>query len=133
MAEFWRTKQFKVLQITWNKKLEKTGFDDCEVELKTGRALKQRASNAYRQANPLERESRLEYYCFLTHLVQNTIFPSELEKLVMEKHSDGHTIEEIVKKLNEKGIKRHRETISFIIKRWQVTWGLRKWSLKQMK
>src|SRR5271155_1561759 len=96
MEQFWRKKTFKLLLVEWNKKLENAGFDDAEVQLEEDRALKQRSSNSYRQANELERETRLEYYCFLGHLVGSTIFPNELEKFILIMHSEGHTIREIV-------------------------------------
>lgn len=130
---FWRTKDFKVLAKAWDNKLEQTGFKDAEIELKTGRALKQRATNSYRQATELERTARLEYYCFLGYLVNNTIFPNALEKYVMTRHSEGASIQEIVNEINNGGISRHRRTIGFIIRRWQSKWGIRVWSLKQMK
>ena len=132
MAEFWRTKQFRVILKTWNQKLEKSGFSDAEIELKGDRSLKQKATNAYRQAPNLERESRLEYYCFVGHLAQNAVFPNELEKIIMLKHSEGATIKEIVNELKKAGASRDRRTIRFIIRRYQAKWGIRHWTPKQM-
>lgn len=129
---FWRTRQFKVLSQEWNKKLEQSGFEDAELEVKGDRVLKQRASNCYRQADKLERESRLEYYTFLGYLAHNTKFNNELEKLVMVMYSEGKPYKEILEELNKRGIIRHRTTIEFIIRRWQHKWGIKSWSLKQM-
>lgn len=125
MEQFWRKKSFKLLQHTWNKKLETHGFQDAEIELEGDRSLKQRATNSYRQADPLERETRLEYYLFLGHLAHNTIFPNELEKLVMVRHSEGKTYGEIGREIG-----RHRHSVEFIIKRWQTKWGVKRWSLQ---
>jgi hypothetical protein len=125
MEQFWRKKSFRVLSQEWNKKLECSGFTDVEVELKGDRALKQRATNCYRQANSLERETRLEYYLFLGHLAHNTIFPNDLEKLVMIRYSEGKTYGEIAIE-----VKRHRHSIEFIVKRWQTKWGVKRWSLQ---
>lgn len=132
MAHFWRTKGFKQLSGHWNKKLEATGFCDAEIELKGDRALRQRATNSYRQATQLERDSRIEYYSFLGHLANNTIFPNELERTIMLRHSEGAQIKEIVKEINAKGIARERKTVKYIIRRWQNKWGIRSWSLRQM-
>ena len=132
MEQFWRRKTFKVTLQIWNKKLEKSGFIDAEVELKGDRALKQRATNSYRQASELERDTRLEYYCFLGYLANNTIFPNELEKFIMLKHADGHTIREIVDMARLNGISVFRKTVMHIIRRWQMKWGIRSWSLRQM-
>lgn len=132
MALFWRTKNFKNTYKEWNRKLQLSGFKDIEAELKGDRVLRQRATNCYRQATQLERESRLEYFCFVGHLVHTTIFESELEKDVMFKHSEGLTIKEIVDDIKHKGISRDRKTIRYIIRRWQMKWGIRTWNLKQM-
>ena len=132
MAEFWRTKVFKVLSKEWNDRLKITGFIDAEIELKNDRALKQRATNSYRQATELERESRLEYYCFLGYLTNNTLFPTELEKHIMVRHADGATIKEIVQEISSRGISRDRKTVRRIIRRWQTKWGIINWSLKEM-
>ncbi len=129
---FWKTKHFKLQAKIWNQKLEEVGFVDAEVELKGDRALKQKATNAYRQATELERESRLGYYRLLGHLASNTQFQNELEELVMLRHADGATIKEIVQEINSKGLSFHRQTIRHIIRRWQMKWGVKTWSLKQM-
>lgn len=132
MEQFWRKKSFKILQREWNKKLVETGFVDAEIEIKSDRILKQRATNSYRQATQLERESRLEYYCFLGYLAHNTVFPSELEKFVMIRHAEGASIREITDELTLRGIVRHRQTIRHVIRRWQTKWGIRTWSLREM-
>jgi len=132
MEQFWKKKGFKNLARSWNKILAESGFDDAEVELKDDRALKQRASNSYRQASQLERESKFEYYTFLGHLAFNTVFPTELERLVMTRHSEGATIKEIVEEINLRGISRDRKTIRYIIRRWQMKWGVKTWTLRQM-
>jgi hypothetical protein len=129
---FWRTRQFKVISQAWELKLEKSGFVDAEIEVKGDRVLKQRATNCYRQASQLDRESRLEYFTFLGYLAHNTQFKSELEKIVMIRHSEGKTSKEILKELNKNGIIRCRQNIEYIIRRWQNKWGVKSWSLKQM-
>jgi uncharacterized protein (UPF0332 family) len=131
MEQFWRSKKFKTLTEIWNKKLEDSGFNDAEIELKGDRALKQRATNSYRQASELERESRLEYYSFLGYLAHNTKFLCEIEKFIMIRHSEGAEDKEIVEELKNMCVSKHRQTVSYIIKRWQVKWGVKNWSLRQ--
>lgn len=131
--EFWKTKQFRTLLKTWNQRLDETGFEDAEIELRHERALKQRASNSYRQASQLERETRLDYYLFLGKLVSEATFTNNLEKMVMHKHAEGSSIQEITRFIELNGISRDRKTIRHIIRRYQMRWGIRKWSLKQMK
>jgi len=127
---FWKTKAFKVVELEWYEKLESTGFKDAETQ-KGERVLKQRATNSYRQANELERRTRLEYYLLLGNHVNNTEFPCELEKVVMNLRAEGYIISEIVKELIRLGTPRTRLTIRRIIRRWEAKWNIRKWSLKQ--
>lgn len=126
--DFWRTRRFKILSHEWNIRLKSSGFEDAEIELKQERALKQRATNCYRQASQLERDSRLEYYSFLGHLAHNTLFPNDLERYIMVRHSEGATIKEIEEEIQI----RERKTIRYIIRRWQTKWGIRTWSLQEM-
>lgn len=125
MAEFWRTKQFKSLSIEWNKKLEESGFKDSETEIKGERRLKQRSTNSFNKGSDFERETRLEYYCFLGYLAHNTIFQNELEQKIMISLSEGATHKEISEEIG-----RHRHYVEFIIKRWQTNWGIKNWSLR---
>lgn len=132
MEQFWRKKSFKQLSKNWDQRLKDSGFIDSELEIKGDRVLKQRATNVYRQASQLERESRFEYYSFLGYLSHNTLFPNDLEKYVMVRHSEGATIKEIVHEISLRGISRDRKTIRYIIRRWQMKWGIRTWSLREM-
>lgn len=132
MAQFWRTKSFRHLSKIWNNKLKQSDFLDAEIELGSERALKQRATNCYNQASELERETRFEYYSFLGYLAQNTDFISNLDRIIMIMHADGATIKEIVKELDKLNMPRERKTVGRIIRRWQMSWGIRSWSLKQM-
>jgi len=127
-VKFWRTKEFRILSKDWND----LDIEDIEVEIKGEKQLKQRATNSYRQATPLERETRLEYYCLLSSLALNTIFPNELEKLVMNLHADGLSMREIIDEIKKQGFIRERQTIRYIIRRWQMNWGIKSWTPKQM-
>ena len=133
MEQFWRKKTFKVLLVKWNKKLEDTGFEDCEVELEKDRVLKQgSATRHYKDLTQFERDSNLEYFYFLGHLANNTVFPNELEKIIMLKHSEGATVNEIIESAKLKKLSVCKKTVRYIIRRWQMKWGIRSWSLRQM-
>lgn len=135
MEQFWRKKNFKDIYKEWNKKLKDSGFEDVEEDskdTKEERLLKQKSTNAYRQASELERESRLDYFCFVGYLAHNTVFPTDLEKLVMIRHSEGAMIKNIVDEIASRGISRDRKTIRHIIRRWQTKWGIKSWSLREM-
>lgn len=132
MEQFWRKKTFKVLLTTWNKKLELSGFEDIEEERKGDKTLKQSAVSRFNRWDKWERDSRLEYYSFLGYLINNTIFPNELEKFIMFKHAEGATITEIVRDAKACGLSVFRKTVMHIIRRWQMKWGIGFWSPKQM-
>lgn len=121
--KFWQTKEFKELQEEWNKKLSGAGFKDAEWSLK----LKQKASNSYRGANKLNRETKLRYYELLGIAFHAHVFEDPVEKLIMERKACGVTIKKIseeLKILNEK--RSHRETIGLIIEKYEIIWGIRK-------
>lgn len=125
-------KSLKILLKVWNQKLEDSGFEDAEIELKTERRLKQKASNVYRQAHPLEREIKLEYFLRLGFLAHNANYPNDLEKIIMVNYSEGASIKKIIEEINKNGYSRDRRTIRFIIRRWQTKWKIKIWSPSQM-
>ena len=117
----------------WNCILKDADFIDCETtDISGERVLKQRATNAYRQADELERDTRLQYYSLLGHLAHNTKFDSQIEQLIMIRHSEGAEIKEIVEEIKLTGSYRCRKMVLFIIRRWQMRWGVKTWSLKEM-
>lgn len=132
VAEFWKSKGFKSLSKEWELRLTGSGFSDAEEDSKGERSLKQRADNCYRQASSLERETRLEYFSVLGSLAHATEFDDDIEAFIMLRHSEGAIIKEIVDELEARGIKKFRKTVSYIIRRWQMRWGLRTWTRKEM-
>lgn len=148
MEQFWRKKSFKKLSKHWDEILEQSGFKDIEVDLKEERVLKQNSFNCYKQSCELEVGSKIEYYSLLGNKTYNTdkisekdkelslfsyyMFPTEVEQVILCMHAEGALIEEIVQELKNKGQERNRKTIRHIIRRWQVKWGIKSWSLKEM-
>jgi hypothetical protein len=140
--EPFRKKGFKSLLLKWNKKLEESGFQDIEIELNNGRALRQSCVGQYNRWNKFERDSRLEYFCVVGHLVHDTIFPNDLEKFIMLKHAEGETITEIFKAMQANGFRMYeksgksyrslRRHIMYIIRQWQMKWGIKTWSLQEL-
>jgi len=131
MSKFYQTKRFKDLERCWDKKLLDTGFADAERTKNGQRILKQASSNAYRSANIQARETRAEYYRTICYNAYRTTFVKPIDRLVMTMLADGLTIRKIVGELLRHGIKAHRMTVSFIIRRWEHRWGIRYWTLKE--
>lgn len=124
-------KHFRQLESEWQKKLEESGFKDIEC-LKNGqRLLRQSASNVYRHCDERTRLAREQYFQSLSNFVNNHLFFKDLDRIVMTKYADGVTISQIVIDLRSQQIKIHRQTIRFIIRRYEHLWGLRYWTAKE--
>ncbi len=126
MAEFWKTKSFKITSKEWDKKLKQSGFIDDEEAMR-------KPHRGYEKASQLERELRYEYYSLIGHHVHNTEFPNILEKQILILHAEGFNISEISRELGDfKHFEKNRKDIRYIIRRWQQRWGIKRWSLKQL-
>lgn len=122
----------KKLEDKWNKILTKSGLQDIEETKGNEKVLKQVSSHAYWRENGLTAESKLTYYNILSHKVQTEKFDSALDKLVMFMAAQGMSHASIVRILTSIGQKKHRTTVNFIIRRYEMEWGLKTWTLKQM-
>lgn len=123
-AKAWDTPTFKALLSEWNEKLYQTGFEDHETQ---NGSLKQRATNAYRQASRIERETRLQYYLSMGHGLHKEELPQDI-CLVLRNHVNGVPLQKIAQRCNLE-----RKTVGYIIRRYQHEWGIRYWNRKQMK
>lgn len=130
LAKFYQTKEFRELEKRWDKILTETGFMDAERTKNGQRILAQNSSNAYRQACHQTREDRAEYFRALCYHFHRTNFDRLLDQRVMMFFSDGLSIKQIVKTLTELGQPIHRQTIRFIIRRFEHDCGIRFWSMK---
>jgi hypothetical protein len=125
--QFWKTKQFKKLQEKWYKKLK--GFNDIESNEK----LKQNAPNCYRQADIVERNAKLNYYLLLGEKINENKFDCYEDKLIITRIAEGYQIKDISAELKKLKKKCHRQTIRFIIRKYELRWGLKKWNQEQLK
>lgn len=132
MARFYESKEFREVEKHWNHILLETGFIDQEQLSRGERILKNDpGSHAYRLSAQSEIDSRLRYFETLSRLSRETIFPSLLEKIIMQMTADGKKIVDIQEHLLKNGRSLHRQTIRFIIRRYEHDWGLRFWTKKE--
>jgi len=124
--------QLERLLDEWDEILRATGFKDIERRIGHDRVLIQYSSNCYRQADPTTRESKESYYEQLSAKVQTHRFENETDRFVMFHIADGVRIKTIVELLAEMGQSIHRQTIRFIIRRYENLWGIKMWSNRQM-
>lgn len=124
--KFFQTKAFKALQIEWDEILRRSGFKDAEKRQGANDQLRQRASNAYRGAPETIRENKAHYYELLGEFFYQEVFDDDVERLVMERRSEGVKIKDISRELRELGERSHRETIRHIIYKFEAKWGIKK-------
>lgn len=123
MAKFFQTKEFRELYDAWMQKLSDSGFTDVENK---AQGLKQNAANSYRQAEQIVREAKIEYFRTITRRVHDEEFSDQVDLTVMTLRGDGVSINDIAR---ESGV--HRQTVRYIIRRYEHSWGLRIWTAKQ--
>lgn len=131
MAKFFLRPEFKDLECEWNKRLIASGFKDIEHTKHGERVLKQYAFNAYLQADDKTRLAREQYYHLIAMNVAVHSFNKLLDEIVMTKFAEGLFIKQIVLDLNKLGFSIHRQTVRFIVRRYEHEWGIKYWTLKE--
>lgn len=106
--------------------LKAEGLGDIERTTDNGDVyLKHYASNVFRDApSAVEREARLAHFLECSRLCQTAKFKNRLEKKIMASYCEGEQVVEISKDLQKRGIKLHRTTISNVIRKWLILFGL---------
>jgi hypothetical protein len=128
-----KKQELRNLEQLWDRILRASGFIDIEKKIGEDRVLIQHASNAYRQADEVVRENKALYYQKLNEKMYEHRFSSEIEKRIMQRTSEGWLIKDILAELKRRGVKIHRQTIGYTIRRHENMWGLKTWSDKEMR
>ncbi len=128
MPKYWQKMSFKQLEQEWNEKLKESGFIDAEVRVGEERVLIQQASNSYRQAPRIVREAKEEYYTIVNQKMDECPPRDRVERIVMYYVALGAKIKEICNELKETGERCHRQTVSFIIRKYEAKWKIRNWT-----
>jgi hypothetical protein len=124
---FWTTSKFKKLAKKWDIKLKDSGFKDAEHSVNGFRNLVT-SSNPYRNSILEDKESKEAYYRLMgQHVYNSNEFDNNVDKLVMMRYVSGVMIKDICKELKQKGSPRHRQTIRYIIRKYESKWKVRKW------
>lgn len=128
---FWKNKQFKDLQKAWYERLFEFGFTDIEKN----ENLMQYSENSYRQANELERSSKLKYYTLLDQHIREKApeFDCSIDYYVMHKFARGLTNKQICELLEGMDKPRHRKTLMYIRRKYENRWEIRVWKPEQLK
>lgn len=127
-----KSESLNELIIQWDGILKATGFKDIEKNIRGERVLIQFASNCYKQADELTVESKRSYYDQIQYHLHRQVFDNSIDQTVMTMIGEGHKINQVVEALGRRGHRIHRQTCRFIIRRYEVIWGMRVWTHKQM-
>jgi hypothetical protein len=126
--KFYETDDFKRQQQEWYGKLAEAGFNDAETVIANDHKLKQYSC----RREPLN-NNKLHYYQAITEYVNTQSFDCEIDEIVMFMRADGIKIKDISTELKKRGLERsHRETIRYIIRKYEVRWGVKKYKPSQM-
>ncbi len=130
---YWKSSSFKALQKAWYQLLKDAGFQDAEKNIGDEMELKQHAAYPLRHLkSDLDRQSKEEYFNLLSQNIQDTEFVNEVDETVLVLYSDGKKIKEICAYLNEIGEQRCRAAIRFIIRRYEMKWGMKTYTPRQL-
>lgn len=128
--KFYETERFKHLQAKWYKKLL------LESPKKSKKLFESRSTllefSALHNNSPVTNDAKLKYCMLLSRRVRSEGFIKERDKIIMRARAEGIMIKDILVLLENKGIKCHRNTVRFIIRRYEVKWKIRKWKPQQL-
>jgi hypothetical protein len=127
-------KQFKELQVQWYKTLAANGFNDIEKMGNSELLLKQTANHCYCNEDAFSWKFKEEYYAVLGQIIQDeeTYFSNEIDKYILSRHAEGIKIKAIMEELHDLGMGRARDSIRFIIRRYEQQWKIKSYNRKQL-
>lgn len=125
---------FRKLQQEWYEKLQEQGFKDIEKIKGDDLVLSQSATYCFRNVDEFTRELKAEYFRCLAQWVhdEQTVFKNKVHKYILTRHAEGAKGKEIVNELVELGHYRCRNSICFIIRKYEMAWGIRSYNLKEL-
>ncbi len=136
-SKFFQTPEFKQLESEWYDLLKDSGFKDAEIVVGSEKVLIQNAPNVFFQANSVVIEAKLEYFVSLSKAVEEeTDWDHPLEKIILSMKAEGAKISEISKELKSiynPRCRGYRQTIRFIIRKYENRWKIRKWAAHQLR
>jgi ABC-type uncharacterized transport system ATPase subunit len=127
--------EFSKLQKHWYQRLADTGFKDVE-ELKDGKLIltEEIGQYHYRKTDAFRILMKEEYFRAICQMVQDidTRFRNSIDKYILSRYSEGAKIKTIMVELSTQGCQLRRNSIRFIIRRYEVQWGLKSYGPNQL-
>lgn len=130
---FWQTPSFKALQEVWYQRLKAEGFQDAEEIVGGELVLRQSAAHPYRHHDELGITAKEAYYRLLAQQVQVAAeFQTEVDRVILTMFAEGAKLKKIAEELEKRGERRCRGTIRYRIRTYEMRWGLREYTPKQL-
>ncbi len=129
---FWKTQHFKALQKAWYRRLEESGFTDAEEMIAGELVLRQTAHHVYRGTDEITRGTKEDYFRVMASLVQEAEFSCEVDRIIMTRYAEGKKIKVILEELASMGKRRCRGTIRYKIRTYEMKWGMREYTPRQL-
>ncbi len=100
-----KDKSFKVLEDLWYKKLEATGFKDCEKNGSLKWSSNSQFTQSYKNNGIDGQESILNYHRVAGFFLHEHKFDNETDRFTWEQHCEAVPMRTISKNLKDKGIR----------------------------
>lgn len=128
--KFYETKEFKKLSQEWNRKLE-TPYKQINPYLNYQQTRSSILVAYHRRDYFLQLSQHMEHFKAI-HYDKQPKLKAKRDRIILQLRSEGCLIQEILAKLNQVGIQIHRQTVRFIIRKYDTLWGIRFWKPSQM-
>lgn len=120
------TQEFKKQQEEWYNRLKSEGFKDIEICLNGEFHLMQRS-------RPTPTDEKLQYFQALTYFANNEPFDNKIDEFILIKRADGFKIKDISNEMKQMKLAHyHRESIRYIIRKYEMRWGLKFYKPSQL-
>ncbi len=115
--------EFQKLQREWYQNLADTGFRDAEAD-----------GEPTKYVSLTKRETDEQYFEILNMLIhsEKTVWKREIDRRILTMYAEGARIKDICHALRMSGDGRCRESIRFIIRKYEHAWMIRTYTRKQL-
>lgn len=128
--------QFRALQEHWYEILEDSGFKDIEKITNGELVLRRSSSTIYStyKSDNFNKAMKEEYFRIMSQISQDieTKFKNEVHKYILFRYCEGSRIKEIVIELKARGTPRTRDSVRYIIRRYENRWGVKSYGPKEL-
>lgn len=103
--------------------------DECDA---TSEGPLQSARLKRRALQKIFCDAKEAYYTAIGQKLAETIFRNSVDRFILTRHAEGKKAFEIVEELKARGTPRFRHSVRFIVRRYEMLWGLRKYDPRQL-